>query len=188
MGMARMVVLIGAFLSFGQLYANAGEWIVRPDQSAIGFLYERAGQPAEGKFARFSGSGTFDPVRPEHARLTLRIDTSSIDLFDTLASGFATSAEWFDSKNHPDVVYQLTGLTVLGNARYQATGTITIRGESEVLRSPVFLVVSETHAHANGALDLDRRRFGLGVGPSAAFVEIGDRVSVRFDLVAEPVN
>ena len=188
MGMARMVVLAGAMHCFGQTCAAADEWAVRPDQSKIGFVYERAGQPADGHFTRFSGSGSFDPARPDQARLTLQIDSASIDLFDTLASAFATSAEWFDSRNHPGVVYQLTGLTALDDTRFQATGTITIRGESQVLRTPVTLDVSETSAHASGALDLDRRHFGLGVGPSAAFVEIGDRVSVRFDLVAEPVN
>jgi len=168
--------------------AGATEWALVPDSSRVAFEYQRNGRPAEGLFGRFEGEGTFSPEAPESARLELRIDSASIDLGERLASAFATSAEWFDSANHPLVTYRLTSLAALGGDRYDATGDLTIRGRTLPVRSTITLTVNESSAHATGLLELDRRDYGLGVGPTAMFVEIGREVAVQFDLTARPAD
>lgn len=166
--------------------AFAADWNIDREQSKIEFEYLRAGAPTKGIFAKFSGYGTFDPANPSAARMSLSIDTTSIDLYDAMASAFATSAEWFDSKNHPKVEYQLTGLEPLGDDVYRATGTLSMRGESKPIIADIKLVVGEKSAEAEGRLEIVRSDYLLGVGPSAAFVEIGPNVVVSFDLLARP--
>ncbi|MEO1495377.1 MAG: YceI family protein [Pseudomonadota bacterium] len=168
--------------------ALAADWNVDREQSKIEFEYLRAGEPTKGIFAKFSGYGTFDPANPSAARMSLSIDTTSIDLYDTMASAFATSAEWFDSKNHPRVEYQLTGLEPLGDDVYRATGTLSLRGESKPITADINLVVDPASAKAKGRLEVVRADYLLGVGPSAAFVEIGPNVIVSFDLLARPLK
>ena len=104
------------------------DWTVVPEQSQVLFEYQRNDQPAVGHFAVFEGEGVFDRDAPGDATLELRIDSASIDLDDSLASAFATSAEWFDSKNFPLVVYRLLKLTPESGNRYHATGELTISG------------------------------------------------------------
>lgn len=159
-------------------------WVVDPTGSDAIFEYLKDGTPTEGMFSDFEGSGTFDPKSPEQARFQLQILSSSIDLYDMLASAFATSAEWFDSKNHPYISYTLERLTVDEGSVYAAEGTITIRGKSQPLKSAITLDVAETTAKASGTLTIRRTDFLLGVGPSAAFVDIGPEVQVRFNLLA----
>ena len=161
-------------------------WQVDPARSDVAFEYVKDGDPTEGTFRKFTGKGVFDAAAPEEARFELQIQSSSIDLYDTLASAFATSAEWFDSKNHPDIIYVLRDLKAVGGEKYLAIGSITIRGKEQPLRSELNLVVSGDGATAKGTLTIRRNDFLLGVGPSAAFVEIGPDVQVRFSLVARP--
>jgi polyisoprenoid-binding protein YceI len=163
-------------------FANAAAWVVEPQGSSVAFDYMRNGNPATGTFGSFKGAGKFDPVRPEEASITIRIDTRSIDLKDALATAFATSTEWFDSKNHPFVVYELTTLTPRPDGNYDAKGLLTLRGKTLPVSAVLALDLDEKAAKATGTLRLNRADYLLGVGPSAAFVTIGAEVAVRFDL------
>lgn len=160
------------------------QWQVDAGTSSVDFDYSRDGKPATGVFVAFSGQGSFDPDAPESANLTIRIDSKSIDLSDDLASAFATSAEWFDSKHHRYITYTLTGLKRRPDGRFDASGLLNLRGETRQVASVISLDVDGGQATASGTLRLDRRDYLLGVGPSAIFVEIGPEVAVRFDLRA----
>lgn len=179
---------LAATLLFGAPAVPAASWIVDSERSEIGFEYLRAGVAATGRFERFEGSGTFDPANPGAATLRLSIDSTSIDLFDDLASAFATSAEWFDSRNHRYVVYELATLEPIGGNRYRSAGTLTLRGRSLPIDAEIELEIRDDGALAIGVLDILRSDYLLGVGPSAAFVTIGPSVSVSFRLRARQVR
>lgn len=166
----------------------AAQWQVDPGSSRVDFDYVRNGEAATGVFAAFSGAGEFDPAAPETAELEVRIDSRSIDLDDRLASAFATSAEWFDSQNHRFITYRLTGLTPRGDGSYDATGVLSMRGASKPVSAVISLDFDGPVAVATGTVRLDRTEYLLGVGPSAAFVEIGQEVAVRFALRARKAN
>lgn len=168
--------------------ALAKQWVVDPTRSEILFNYMRANQPDQGRFHRFSGEGFLNLDDLDQTRLEIRIESRSIDLNDDLASAFATSAEWFDSKNHPNVTYRLTGIRRTGPEAFEATGDLTIRGATEQITSPIRLTFEEGAAMARGVLTIDRSAFLLGVGPSAAFVTIGPEVTVDFRLQAAPLE
>ncbi len=184
-GLLAVLSLSGAPVA---IPASGLDWTVVPEQSRVLFDYRRNGQPAVGHFAKFAGRGVFDHDAPEDATLELRIESASIDLDDTMASAFATSAEWFDSVNYPLVVYRLLELTPEGGNRYHATGTLTIRGRTRPIETTITIEIGDDEAHATGSLRLNRTDYWLGVGPMALFVDIGREVAVRFDLIARPVR
>lgn len=178
------VFLVAGTIAAAPLNAFAAEWSVQPAGSEILFEYTSDGTPKTGVFANFNGSGQFDSQNPANAKLELKIETASIDLYDVLASSFAQSAEWFDSKNHPNVIYRLNSLKLLEGNRYEAKGQLTIRGEERPITSEIELDIGDTTAKAKGSLVIVRGDYLLGVGPSAAFVEVSPNVTVRFDLQA----
>ena len=180
--------LLALAMSVAPGAAAAMKWTVAPEQSRILFDYERNNQLAEGSFTVFTGSGVFDRDAPGDATLEFRIKSASIDLKDTLASAFATSAEWFDSASHPLVIYRLTQLTPEGGDSYHAVGELTIRDRTRPIESTITLDIGADDAHASGNLRLDRTDYLLGVGPSALFVKIGAQVAVRFELTAHPAQ
>jgi len=166
-------------------------WVVAPAESRILFQYERSGNAAEGTFDRFSGEGSFDHKAPDEARLELRIESDSIALGDPLYDAFATSAEWFDSAHHPQIVFRLMQLNPEAAGRYQAEGEVTIRGRTRTISAPVTLEIGreagvET-ARAKGNLRVDRKDYLLGVGPLSLLADVGREVVVRFELIAHPM-
>ena len=186
----RLIALALAALTCFALPAAAGglEWTVVPEQSRVLFDYRRNDQPAVGHFARFAGGGVFDRNAPGEATLELRIESASIDLDNAMASAFATSAEWFDSANHPLVVYRLLKLTPESGNDYHAIGELTIRGRTRPIETTITIEIGGDEAHASGSLRLNRKDYWLGVGPMALFVKIGSEVTVRFDLIARPAH
>lgn len=167
--------------------AHASDWAVEAARSSIAFDYKQDGSARTGSFEAFIGTGSFDAAAPEKAKLTLRIDTSSIDLDSILLSAAATSAEWFDSKNHRYAVYRLNGLERGVDGQYTAKGSLQIRGETRPIASKIVLEIDAGSAKAMGTLTLKRWDYLLGVGPSSALVDIGPEVSVRFVLHAKQV-
>lgn len=186
-GPARIAIALALAAALGPGAAGAPRaWSVAPQESRILFDYQRNGQSAGGEFTRFAGEGVFDRDAPVDATLELRIQSASIDLNDALASAFATSAEWFDSMTHPELVYRLRHLTPQGGDRYRADGELTIRGRTMPISTTITLDIGSDSAFAAGTLQIDRTDFRLGVGPSALFVNIGPEVEVRFELTAQP--
>jgi polyisoprenoid-binding protein YceI len=183
-----LAALLGLTPGIAPTAAVAARWTVAPDQSSILFDYERNHRQAGGRFAMFTGVGVFDRAAPGDATLELRIESASIDLDDPLASAFATSAEWFDSANHPQVIYRLIELTPEGGDSYHARGELTIRGRTRPIETMITLDIGADSARASGSLRIDRKDYLLGVGPSALFVEIGAQVAVRFELTAHPAK
>lgn len=159
-------------------------WTINPAESQIVFRYTLNGEQKEGLFHKFEASGQFSATRPEKASLHLKVTTESIDLSNTLASAYATSAEWFDSKNHPNVEFVLTKLTPLGGTEFLANGTLVMRGASKPITAKLNLSVGTDTAFATGRLTITRRDFLLGYGPSTALVDVGDDVTIDFKLRA----
>lgn len=182
--MRRVIAAALVLLALAPVSAWASAWTTDPVASAITFRYILNGEAREGVFHKFQASGAFDQDAPEAADLDLRVQTRSIDLNNTLASAYATSAEWFDSKNHPDVQFRLAKLTHLGGSRYLAEGPLTIRGAMKPTSLELTLTFENGVARARGTLTIARRDFWLGYGPSMAVVDVGPDVAVDFDLSA----
>lgn len=182
--MAGLLLLAGAAVAG----AEPVTYVVVPERSSVEFRYTENGIPRTGVFARFIGSGQFDVDAPEDAKLSFRVESASIDLGNTLVNAFAQSSEWFDSQNHPHVLFRLTGLESIGPERYIAEGVLSIRGRERAISAPVTLEFGEGEVRAEGDLRVDRVAYGLGTGVTRAFVTIGREVSVLFDLTARPVE
>ncbi|MEM7057540.1 MAG: YceI family protein [Pseudomonadota bacterium] len=175
-------------LSLVPTMASATSWQVDIGASQVNFDYTKDGASTTGKFEAFSGTGWLDPGAPDTAELVIQIDTFSIDLNDRLASIYATSAEWFDSKNHRFITYRLTKLSPRSDGQFDAQGLLSVRGETKPVTSVISLHFDGPKATASGSLKIDRSDYLLGYGPSMALVDIGSKVAVRFDLRARQAN
>lgn len=180
---ARAAVALAALIALAQP-AHAADWVLEPEASRLGFGYTAFGEPAGGQFRRFAATARFDPATPSDTALSLTVETASIDLGNALVSALATSVEWFDAKAHPVMRFRLTDLTPQGGDRYRATGHLTIKRVTRPIAAEVTVTATGASLRARGETTVDRRSFGLGVGPVAALVPVGDRVTVSFDLQA----
>lgn len=164
--------------------AAADDWVVDAAASRVAFTYTFGGTEREGSFARFEGRGSFDADSPEAARLTLRIETESIELGNALEEALATSVEGFDSRNHPLASFELQRLDPLGADRFRVRGVAEMKGRRRPLTGDGTLRIADGVARAEGEVRLDRLQFRVGVGPFASLVDIGRWVTVEYSLVA----
>ncbi len=168
--------------------ASALKWVIAPERSQVLLDYWRNDKPAGGHFARFAGEGVFDLDAPGDATLELRIESGSIDLDNAFDDALVTSAEWFDSINHPLIVYRRLELTPEGGNRFLAKGELTIKGRTRPTENAITFEIGDDEALTIGSLRLNRKDYRLGSGLSSLFVKFGREVVVRIDLTAHPVR
>ena len=179
---------VAVILAATPALAEGRLWRVDPAQSSLGFRYEVDGKETEGLFATFTGEARFDPAALAEADLTLDVETGSIDLGEPVGTSFVKSVDWLFVEEHPTARFILTGLTGTGDGQFRAVGDLTMRGVTKEVMGDLTVTLGETMAIATGEARFDRKEFGIGVGFSTLFVEIGPEVAVSFNLTATPVK
>lgn len=154
-----------------------------PAQSEIAFQVKQSGVPVDGKFKRFDAQLALDPKAPQGGSVTVSIDTGSA------AVGFAeTDAElpraaWFDAAKFPRAVFKSNAITALGGGRFQAKGTLELKGTSRELAVPVTIVQNGPQSIATGEIVVKRLDFKIGENEWADVSLVANDVRVRFKLV-----
>ncbi|PHS28436.1 MAG: polyisoprenoid-binding protein [Robiginitomaculum sp.] len=138
------------------------------------------------RFDNFDAALDFDPMAPEKSRLSVVIETSSINTgmagFDQKLVG---TKNLLDGKAHPKILFTSTDIALTGPQDAEVKGVLTLRGVTQ----PITLNV-----HFNGqARDPLRRVQVLGFSAKAEFSRsafgadawsnfgVGDRVSVHIE-------
>jgi polyisoprenoid-binding protein YceI len=132
LGSLAFRILLVAGFGFACLPAAARPAVFYPiDERAgeIGFSVGYFGlfHPS-GRFRHFSGSLSFDPAHPERTSMSVDIDAQSVEM--SWDEGVATlrSADYFDVLHYRTIRFRSTGITPIGQGRYQLIGSLEIRG------------------------------------------------------------
>jgi len=179
---------VAAAISGLSAYAAPGQWRIDPDASTIAITFDVDGKPRSGGFEVFRGEATFDPDAKSDASLRFEIETASIDLDEAFATDFVKSIDWLFVDEHPVAIYELLSLTHIEGDRFRADGMLTMRGKTNPVSGDLVLTLAGRSASAVGSAGFDRKDFGVGVGFSTLFVEIGPNIGVSFDLKASKVE
>lgn len=81
-----------------------------------------------GRFDTFSGMFSFDKDKPAQSRVSVEIDTTSIDSNHAKRDEHLRSADFFDVANHPTARFESTAVEVTGENTARITGNLTLRG------------------------------------------------------------
>ena len=160
-------------------------WIVDPAHSQLGFKGTMNGGAFTGVFHRWSAQIAFDPKNLAASKADVTIDMTSATTGDTDRDSALPGADWFSAKTQPKASFVATGFKDLGGGRYQAAGTLTIRGVSRPVVLPFTLAISGDTAKMNGAVDLNRTAFGVGQGQWKTGDVVATTVSVTVALTAK---
>jgi polyisoprenoid-binding protein YceI len=144
--------------------AAAPAWIVDKAQSRIGFRSTFQGAAVEGGFRNWDAQIAFDPRNLAGSRVSVTIDVASVTSTDSDAQEGLPSADWFDARRNPRATFVSNSFRDLGGGRYQAVGTLTLRGVSQQVVLPFTLQIAGNTAKMNGSTTIDRSKFGVGQG------------------------
>ena len=161
--------------------ANAAEYSVDPAHSFLTFKVSHLGIAyIVGSFDKLKGNFFFDPEgKPEDQRITVEVDTSSIDSNHAERDKHLRSPGFLNTDTHPTASFVSTAFTGDKDGGMMK-GDLTLHGATK----PVEIAVKKTgegndpwggyRAGFHGTLTLTPADFGINynLGPAAATVEL----------------
>jgi cytochrome b561/polyisoprenoid-binding protein YceI len=161
---------------------TATAWTVDKAKSSIAFTGAQSQAPFKGRFDDWEAHVWFDPANLAGSKAMVLVKTASARTGDPTQEGSLGQAEWFDTATFPTARFEATSFKSLGADRYEAEGTLRIKSHAVPVKLPFTFRETGGVAHVEGALQLDRPAFDLGMAsdPSAQWVSkaIGVQITV----------
>lgn len=170
-------------LSAGAAAAETYDQIQR-DKSRIGFTFTQFGVPVKGGFGGFAAQVHFDPAQPMQAHAVFDIDLASVDAGSQEANQEVQGKAWFDARHYPKARFETRSIRALGGNRYEALGSLTIKGRSRDVTAPFTFVTQGDAGRIDGRLTIRRADFAIGEGEWADFGTVANEVVVDFHIQA----
>lgn len=178
------LLLILAILAPTQTWAGSANWNVGAEQSSVTFSATQVGQSFTGKFKAFKAQIRFDPADLASAHVLATIDMSSVDAGDGQRNIALPTSDWFDSQVFPSATFEATSFTALAAGKYEARGTLTIRGVAQEILLPFSLDIDGDKANMQGEVTIIRTDYGVGQGQWQSGQWVGLEVKIIVEIVA----
>ena len=159
-----------------------------PAESSVGFVSRQMGVPVEGHFRKLDGQISFDPAKPEAARIHLAIDTGSATLGVKETDAELPKPAWFNVAKFPQATFDSKTVKSLGGGKYEVAGQLSIKGAAHDVVVPVQLTQSGAKTTAAGQFSLKRLAYKIGENEWADTSMVADDVQVKFKLVMTGVG
>ncbi|MBX3480645.1 MAG: YceI family protein [Caulobacter sp.] len=184
--MRRLFAAIALFLltALPASAAPAPAWTVDKAASKIAFTSSFGGEAFSGGFRTWTADIRFDPANLAGSSITATIAMNSAFTGNADRDASLPDAKWFAVKAHPTAVFRSTSFKALGGNRYQANGTLTLRGVSKPLTLPFTLVITGDQAKMNARVSLNRLAFGVGQDEWKNTEVVPDAVAVTIAISA----
>lgn len=166
------------------LAAPAPAWTVDKAVSHVGFASSFSGTGFTGAFRRWDATIRFDPKNLAGSSVTASIDTGSAATGSPDRDQALPTDTFFDTGRFPKATFAAAIFKDLGGGRYQAIGTLTIRGVAKPLTLPFTLAITGRQAHMTAAVAVNRLAYGVGQGEWKATEAIPAAATVTLDLTA----
>ncbi|MCC7461588.1 MAG: YceI family protein [Gammaproteobacteria bacterium] len=148
--------------------------------SQLGFSYTQMGVSLDGRFARYAARLTFDPERPEAARVALEVQMASVDAGNEEGTSELAGAAWFDTARYPVARFESTALQRLPTGQFELRGQLSIKGRTRAVVVPVRFQAQGARGLLSGEFSINRMDFGVGEGEWADTSVVANPVRVRF--------
>ena len=165
--------------------APASNWAVDYGASRLGFTASLNGQAIAGAFRRWQAQVRFDPHNLAASEVKVTVDTGSAATGDPSRDQALPTDDWFAAKAFPRATFASQRFVSLGGDRYQAIGTLAIRGVSRPVTLPFRLTITGAKAHAEGVVPIDRTAFGVGQNQWKGTEAVAARVDIRVSIDAQ---
>ncbi len=164
---------------------GAPAWIVDKANSKIRFRSAFSGTAFEGGFGKWDAQIKFDPKNLAGSKAVVSVDLASVASGDADRDQTLPTADWFNVAKFPRAVFTTTAITAAGGGKYNAAGTLSLRGVAKPVVLPFTLVITGDTARMTGQVVLNRSQFGIGQGQFTAADTVPFEVTVPVSVVAK---
>ena len=179
-----MRILLALVIGFWGVQAFAQARIVDLAKSRLAFVYTMEKRIAvEGRFPKFAAQIVFDEKQPEKGSIRIEIDIAAIDTGSSDGDNEVRQRAWFDTAKFPRANFSSSTIKRTGERRYEALGTLSIKGASREVIVP-FTVANAAGGGlvTQGAVTVKRLAFGVGLEQWTDVSQIADEVEIKFNL------
>jgi polyisoprenoid-binding protein YceI len=170
----------------------SGDYTIDPSHTRLGFSARHAMvTTVRGAFNQFEGTAHIDTATPGNSKVSLKIDSSSIDTGNKDRDGHLLSGDFFENAAHPYITFESTGVTFDGET-WEVTGDLTIKGTSHSVTIPFEQTGSANDPFGNvrvgfeGATAINRSDWGLSFNAAleTGGVLVSEKIKLEFDVSA----
>lgn len=178
-----LFTLLASFLLLPPSIGAQASQKVNVAKSHIRFVTKQMNVPVEGRFRKFSATVAFDPKQPDATKAAFEVDLASIDLGSPEGETESQRPLWFDTKQFPKATFALKSVKPAGPGKFEAAGTLTIKGLSQPLATVFTLADAGGTRTVEGTFTLKRLQFKIGEKQWADTDTVADEVVVRYKFV-----
>jgi polyisoprenoid-binding protein YceI len=191
--MKRTITSITTIIALAlPVIASAAAWNIDPDHSNIGFKVRHLMvSNVKGNFEKHSGTIDLDDKDIAKSRITVTIDTNSINTSVQKRDEHLRSADFFDVAKYPTMTFVSKKVARAGKDKLQVTGDLTLHG---VTRQVVLDVEGPSleskdpwgniRRGASATTKINRKDFGLvwNKALETGGVAVGEDVTIYLEI------
>lgn len=166
----------------------AAQQALVPAHSTLGFTFKQMGVPVDGHFTKFDAQISFDAAKPAANKVAFTVDIASATLGSREIDVELPKAPWFNTARFPQASFSSTAFKPLGGGKYEVTGKLSIKGQSQDVVVPVTMTQAGAVTTALGVLPIKRLAFKIGENEWADTSMVADDVQVKFKLALSGVG
>lgn len=159
---------------------------VAAEKSHITFVGKQMGVAVDGSFKKFDAQISIDPARPEAGKARVDVNLASIDAGSNEATTEVKGKNWLNIAIFPKASFVASSVKPLGAGRYEARGTLSIKGISRDTVIPFSIRNEGPGSWLEGGFVLPRLQFKIGEGEWADTSTVADEIQVKFKLFLFP--
>lgn len=156
--------------------------VVSPDNSKIEFVASKVTRSHQGSFKQFTGKIELVPNNIPESRVSIDIDTASVETDDPQLTGHLKTPDFFDVAKNPKATFESTKIEP-GNSgsNYTITGNFDLHGVKKSISFPANIQVTADSAAVDAEFAINRKDFGIVYAGKADDL-IRDAVVIKLNL------
>jgi cytochrome b561/polyisoprenoid-binding protein YceI len=156
------------------------DWAIGANRS-LRFSVKWGDDNIRGSFSRWSGTVRFNPEALEKSSVKIVIDLTSASTSDSERDQMLQEDDFFAISKASSATFTATSFRKISGSRYQANGTLTLKGISKPQSITFNLNIDDKKASVLGQGSLSRAAFNVGIGD---YDMIADTVQLQFKFSA----
>ena len=154
--------------------------VISPENSKIEFVASKVTRSHQGSFKKFTGKIELVPDSIPESRVSIDIDTASVETDDPQLTGHLKTPDFFDVAKYPKATFVSTKIEPNNNG-YTITGNFDLHGVTKSISFPANIQVTAESAAVDAEFSINRKDFGIVYAGKADDL-IRDAVVIKLDL------
>jgi polyisoprenoid-binding protein YceI len=173
------------------LSSLTGTYALDPAHTRIGFVARHAMvTKVRGAFNEFEGTAVLDGADPTRSSARVTIKAASIDTRNAQRDEHLRSNDFLAMDEYPEIAFVSTAVRQTGDAEFEVTGDLTVRGVTRPVTVPFTFEGTATDPFGNarvgfeGAVTINRKDYGVSWNAAleAGGVLVSEKVTLEFEV------